>query len=92
MHDSKHNPKYTGKPYILYRVTMNDGKTATTFDEKLFTKAQLGSPDDEVIVKVVPNIRKPGTWEFRDVERIKPDSQPESELELAGAEKNEDPF
>ena len=27
-------------------------------------------------MKVVPNIRKPGTWEFRDVERIEPDPNP----------------
>ena len=92
-HDSKDNPKYTGKPYMLYRVTMNDGKTATTFNEKLFTKAQfIATKDDEVIVKVVPNIRgKPGTWELRDIERAQSDES-ESELELAGAEKNEDPY
>ena len=92
MHDSKDNPKYTGKPYILYRVTMNDGKTATTFDEKLFTKAQfIATKDDEVIVKVTPNIRRAGTWEFLDIERAQSDES-ESELELAGAEKNEDPY
>ena len=59
---------------------------------KQFTKAQfIATKDDEVIVKVKPNIRKPGTWEFLDVERVLTD-KPESELELAGAEKNEDPF
>ena len=92
MHDSKDSPKYTGKPYILYRVTMNDGKTATTFDETKFTKAQfIATQDDEVIVKVKPNIRKPGTWELRDIERVQTDES-KSELELAGSEKNEDPF
>ena len=92
MHDSKDKPDYTGRPYLLYRVTMNDGKTATTFDEKLFTKAQfIATKDDEVIVKVTPNIRRAGTWEFLDIERAQSDES-ESELELAGAEKNEDPF
>ena len=79
----------SGKPYTLFRVTLDDGRTATTFDEELFNAAKGWDVLHEAMLQVAPNKRssKPGTWELLNIQKV------EDEVELyveRGEEKEEE--
>ena len=75
--------------FIKFQLSETGEIMDACFKEDKITEAQFWPKDDEVIAKVRPSIRNPGKFEFRDLEKIDDSG---SELELAGAEKNEDPF
>ena len=55
-------------PYKLFRVVLDDERTATTFDEPLYNKCQAADVEQEVTLLVTPNKRKAGTYELLGIE------------------------
>ena len=62
------------RPWTLYRINLDGGKTATTFDEQLANDDKI-MKGQRVKVLIEPNKRKPGTWKYLDFEEI---PQPET--------------
>ena len=88
------NKKPNGEEYVIsfikFQLSENgEIMECACFKEDKITEAQFWPKDDEVIAKVRPSIRNPGKFEYLGLEKIDDSG---SELELAGAEKNEDPF
>lgn len=72
----------SGKPYTLYRVTLDDGRTCTTFDKERFKQVKTWDVLQEIRLRVAPNKRsnKPDTWELLDI-ISKVGQEPEEEQE-----------
>jgi hypothetical protein len=76
----RHQGENAKGPWTLFRINMEDGNTATTFDEALAKDAEI-MVGQEVRVLYEPNKRKPGTFSYKGFEPIEPTA-----LEKAGAE------
>ena len=68
--------KTTGKPYTRYRITMENGDTASTLKENIFAKTKGWDVLHEAAVKVSYN-EKYKNWEWIDIEKVETPELPE---------------